>query len=368
MDKETFEKLLNEGESNKLDYKSDQYTFISSRNHEKSELLKDILAFANAWRTETAHILIGVEETKNGKGIAVGVGVTKHFDDAVIQEFVNKKLNRPISFSYTTFDYNNLSIGVFEIHTQLHSRPFYIEKDFGKIKRHEVKVRRGTSTDTAEPDEVKQMGLNEAEERKTPTALISIANHETKEDLGDKVTYNNELLEVPSETDIPSYRAQLYSMSLVNTQYLRQYAKYCYETSLLRPVLIKIMNTGKVTLKNSRVEINHEKSPTLLIAPNVQGKPPIDYLGPSVFPNMYINVEDRSTYWSIELKIDDVQPQASSFSGPFYVGAVNQSISFECNLYADNLEKPIKSVLTLEFNTKGKTTLSLEKLKSLAEK
>ena len=62
----------------------------------KSELLKDILAFANAARQITAHILIGVEEDAMGWGKVVGV--TKHLDDAKLQQFVNGKTNRPVEF------------------------------------------------------------------------------------------------------------------------------------------------------------------------------------------------------------------------------------------------------------------------------
>ena len=44
-------------------------------------MLKDILAFANSWRTTTAYILVGVEEVMGGRSNVVGY--RRHLDDAI---------------------------------------------------------------------------------------------------------------------------------------------------------------------------------------------------------------------------------------------------------------------------------------------
>ena len=49
--------LLHRSESETLDFKSKQYPFSS--DEEKSELLKDVLAFGNAWKDSDGYILIG---------------------------------------------------------------------------------------------------------------------------------------------------------------------------------------------------------------------------------------------------------------------------------------------------------------------
>jgi hypothetical protein len=51
------ESLINQGEGTTVDYKRDQYPFAEAGDNEKSEPLKDILAFANAWRTSWAIVL-----------------------------------------------------------------------------------------------------------------------------------------------------------------------------------------------------------------------------------------------------------------------------------------------------------------------
>lgn len=51
---ELINSLLYEEESTTLDFKSEQYKFVKAQDWEKAELLKDILAFANAWRRSDA--------------------------------------------------------------------------------------------------------------------------------------------------------------------------------------------------------------------------------------------------------------------------------------------------------------------------
>ena len=64
MNAKLFEGLLYQTESEVLDFKIDQYPFEAATDVQKSELLKDILSFANAWRRSDAYILIGVEEIR----------------------------------------------------------------------------------------------------------------------------------------------------------------------------------------------------------------------------------------------------------------------------------------------------------------
>jgi hypothetical protein len=60
----TLTALLYETESDSLDFKSQEYRFPGGREAERSELLKDILAFANAWKRADAYILVGVVENR----------------------------------------------------------------------------------------------------------------------------------------------------------------------------------------------------------------------------------------------------------------------------------------------------------------
>ncbi|MXW79953.1 MAG: ATP-binding protein [Gemmatimonadetes bacterium] len=148
------EQLLNEEEGSALDFKRDQYPFEGADNNTKSELLKDILAFANTLRPVTAFILIGVEEVREGHNRVVGVNC--HLDDAELQQFVNSKTQKPVIFSYRCYGVNCRYIGVIEIPAQ--EGPIYLTKGFGKLEAEKVYVRRGSSTDIASPEEIVQMG------------------------------------------------------------------------------------------------------------------------------------------------------------------------------------------------------------------
>ena len=66
------ESLLYQSEGTALDFKKEQYSFQKATDEQKSELLKDILAFANSWRQNEAYIVIGVEEVVGGRHIPVG--------------------------------------------------------------------------------------------------------------------------------------------------------------------------------------------------------------------------------------------------------------------------------------------------------
>ena len=151
--KEFISSLLYEEESNVLDFKRDQYKFSNSTAFEKSELLKDILSFCNASRRSDAYILIGVEEVK-GSGSKV-FGVTEVLDDAQIQQFVNEKTQRPVEFSYKNLSFMNKKIAL--IHIPIQERPIYLLKDYGKLKKNIVYIRRGSSTAEASPDEIAEM-------------------------------------------------------------------------------------------------------------------------------------------------------------------------------------------------------------------
>ena len=157
LDPSFIEQLLHEDEGTTLDFKSSQYPFEGADNNAKSELLKDILAFTNAWRDKTAYILIGVEERK-GRCSKV-VGVSKDLDDSQLQQFVNSKIKRPIMFSYHTHLINGDKIGVISIPVQ--KRPVYLTTQFGIVEKNTVYLRRGSSTAIAEPDEIAQMGGSE---------------------------------------------------------------------------------------------------------------------------------------------------------------------------------------------------------------
>ena len=152
--RELAESLLFEEEGGELDFKRAQYKFEQATDAEKSELLKDILAFANAWRRAEAYIFIGVEEVKGARSTVIGI--THHIDDAKLQQFVNSKTNRPVDMSYIPLELDGKQVALIQI--PLQQRPVFLLKDYGLLSKNTVYVRRGSSTDVAKPDEIARMG------------------------------------------------------------------------------------------------------------------------------------------------------------------------------------------------------------------
>src|SRR6185312_6428228 len=110
MNNELFESLVYEGEGTTLDFKAQQYRFAKATDEEKSELLKDILGFVNAWRRASAYILIGVEQVPGAR--AKVPGISGHLDDHSLQQFVNNLTNQPVRFHYTAFGFEGKQVGI----------------------------------------------------------------------------------------------------------------------------------------------------------------------------------------------------------------------------------------------------------------
>jgi len=152
---DTIEALLWEDESTKLDFKETQYPLDTPE--QKGELLKDLLAFANAFRRNDAYILLGARDIKGSRALITGV--THHLNDADLQQLVNSKTNRTMEFSYHALELDNQHIGIIRIPRQ--ARPTYLRKPFGNLKGNAVYLRHGSCTSIATPDEIARMGADQ---------------------------------------------------------------------------------------------------------------------------------------------------------------------------------------------------------------
>ena len=170
---EQIRELVLEGESNRLDFKRDQYRFVGlsgpDGDKEKAKLLKDVLAFANACRKDPAFILIGVDDSLPRDQSVAGIPIQDAIDDATLQQFVNSKTNKLIPFrAYSVPGPNANVVQVIEIDLCADQRPFYLKKQFGGIAVNEVWYRSGSSNTKATPDDIYRMGLTTLTRQKTP--------------------------------------------------------------------------------------------------------------------------------------------------------------------------------------------------------
>lgn len=199
MNAQDIEALLWQGESETLDFKRDQYPFDDATDDQRSELLKDILAFANAWRTASANILIGVDEVKHGRSIPVG---TLHLLNRTLQTFLKSKVNRPIDFSYQVIEVDGRSVGVIEIPCQ--TRPFFLNKKYGKLDANTVYIRRKDITDIANPDEIARMGAMQ-EVHSQPLLEFFFGDLEKRMPAEGVLHFVTRSFEVPDDEELPAY-------------------------------------------------------------------------------------------------------------------------------------------------------------------
>jgi hypothetical protein len=369
MDTSFLEQLLNESESASLDFKREQYPFEGVDNQTKGELLKDILAFVNAWRRTDAYILIGVDE-KKGRVTDI-CGVRKHLDDHSLQQFVNSKTQTPVTFSYFSLEYQGKSLGV--IHIPLQTRPVFLSKDFGKLKKHVVYIRRGSSTDEALPDEVAKMGQTAVEGLHGLSLDLQFADPYSHTAWGQSITIEGRFLRL-STTDIPNFSPAQpgfsWGLSSPNRNYYRELVSYYKKQLLFSSVGFRLHNLGQTTAHNVRMVTTVEKSAELqLLAeedfPDTwprkyeQSSFALDPLFPDRLSSLpTVNISDVNLYtygptWELEVEFGNIQPKAVVWpTGIVYIGSTQtKTVQLTTQLFADNLPDPISVDLHIDFKT-----------------
>jgi hypothetical protein len=367
--------LLFEQEGATLDFKRDQYRFYGTPDTDKAELLKDILAFVNAWRRTDAYILIGVDENPGSN--AVVIGVTDHLKDADIQQFVNSKTNAPAEFIYTSAELEGKSIGVIRIPVQ--ERPRSLLKAFGGLQAKTVYLRRGSSTDIAGPDEIIRMAAPTPFAR--PELTVVFADAMNRQVIGETVDLNCTFVEIEGASDLPDYEessspylpSTLYQ---VNRDYFRDLASFIVAGDLARPIQFAIRNASSTSALDVRVELFVRSSSALLFdhdswpdEPEARNyglltggmarlthDPPLD-----------VAVKRLADAWVIDLFAEKVQPHSTAWlKDKLYIGSkATEELRLEGKISADNLAAP-QSVSLVAKCTTDHQPMSLETLFAIA--
>jgi hypothetical protein len=376
MDKTLFEQLLFQEESDSLDFKRDQYPFDGATDEVKSELLKDILAFANSWKRTDGYILIGVEDVKGGKSSVVGI--VDDLDDAKLQQFVNSKTNRPVSFAYESAVFDASRVGIIRLGQQ--QKPIYLTKDYGKLRKNEVYIRRGSSTDIAKPDEVALMGINSVELQK-PSVELEFSDQNSKEKLGRNIKLNSLLLNY-DKSNIRRFGSGFSPFSpsslYENPNYYLEKAEYIKQAALVKKIGFWIKNTSEVHLSNVSLKIQIKCEPHIIIKdevdyPRYPSKDTYNFAANLNFkPNSLIkknridvSFENKKTNQTSLISADfgDIRPKEEIWSSDFFcIGATeNYELKIEGQIFAHNLPEPLIVPLSIVFEVNDKD-LDTEKL------
>jgi hypothetical protein len=257
---EDLEQLRYKGEGADLDFKQAQYPFSGATDHQKSELLKDILAMANAYRTGPGYILIGFKDQTPHSAEVVGIAVDGHIDDATLQQFVRSKVDPVLEFQYEERLFDDKHVAIITIPKQ--ARPFAPNRDYGKLKKNAVYVRRGSSTDEASMAEMSKMAVADAGASKTARVDLRIET-EKNQPLPAHLTLS--FLEFD---DLPDYeeenwvdmgnglRMPFNSMRLVNRHYYRESADYHATVNRVVLVRLSLANGSDFALGEVKLELS----------------------------------------------------------------------------------------------------------------
>lgn len=364
MDKELFEQMLYEEESTTLDFKKEQYRFVKARDDEKSELLKDLIGFANAWRRSEAYIMIGVEEVRGGRSRVIGINKTDHLTDHSLQQFVNNLTNCPMRFQYEAFSYEGRHVGIIRI--ELQSRPIYLRRHFGKLEKEKVYIRRGSSTDPSKPatlEEVAMMGRVAAPQ--SAELIVEFAHIERDDSLGPRISWNAEFCEMPQRDTIPDlvapkpqnmFGVQLASfnfpMEPLNPDYFRELAEFEFVRRLFRPIRLLVKNTGQVAASNVQCELEIPTNIGIHVMPNLPDAPDQRSSLIKKLTHMDIkpafrrypgdtNIDRTDDRYRVEIDCGDLQPGRRVWSEAFYLGKRDSGeLDLVGKIYAGNLPKP----------------------------
>jgi hypothetical protein len=253
------ERLRYKGEGPDLDFKQAQYRFIGASEHEKCELLKDILAMANAYRHGSGYILIGLRDQTPHPAEVVGISPSDHIDDATLQQFVSSKVTPKLAFRYEERLFENRTVAIVTIPKQ--QRPFYLSKDYGKLGKSVVYVRRGSSTDEASPSEVAKMGLDDNEKGK-PRIELFLQNGQSE-----TLSTRFDLRFLHFDDEFPDYEANVRiehedgqvttmpSLVPINHHYWRDGAEYLSAMNRLIRVRLALANRSDFSLTAAKLEV-----------------------------------------------------------------------------------------------------------------
>ena len=375
MDANLMEHLLYEEESVELDFKGEQYEFIKADNESKSELLKDIIAFVNAWRRSTAYILIGIEEIKGSRSKVVGTSTS--LDDAALQQFVNSKTQRPVEFSYQSFYFEGADVGIIEIPVQ--ERPIYLNKDFGKLKKETVYLRRGSATVIATPDEIARMGRsNILEGSESPVDLrLEWAAIDKKRDLSSTCSVYSLNLQprLPSNTFDDPKRSGPYGISLTdpyaNRRYSQELISFTVNSDFFTSLGLSINNDSSAVARRLRFVGSIMKSPGIEIRDGLPSAPSRRlYVVPRIVtnPEVPIRLKEYGDRWEVIIDFGDIRPHERAYTTEvIHVGSKESKVArLEGEILGDNIPVPIACTLEIHFETEQRAMTAADAMKYMS--
>ncbi|WP_338786272.1 ATP-binding protein [Metabacillus sp. FJAT-53654] len=126
-----------------LDFKREQY-----RKEKYKDLIKDIMAMANATRVGKRYIITGVKDLPSGDKEFFSIPKEEFVDQATYQQVLRENVEPSIDFSYFPVEVDGNWVGVFEI-DNCNNPPYMMKKEYkdqtkGELKKGDCFIRKGS--------------------------------------------------------------------------------------------------------------------------------------------------------------------------------------------------------------------------------
>lgn len=135
-----------ENENIRLDFKTKQYKKNKSGSDNFEDLIKDIMSMANANIESARYIIIGVKHKPSSERKIIGIQNEEFIDSATYEQIIKENIEPDIKIDYSAYNYKNKLLGILKIYDCFDDQPYSMKKNFGKLKKGDSFIRKGTHT------------------------------------------------------------------------------------------------------------------------------------------------------------------------------------------------------------------------------
>jgi hypothetical protein len=376
-----------------LDFKREEYN-----ENNKPNLIKDVLAFANADVQGDRYIIIGV---KKSAGIVELNNIEPKYDSANIQQYIHANITPELQIEYDSFAYNDNNLVVLTIKDPV-EQPYMTSKDVfykaGKLclKANECWVRKGSyqvvasrndydrmyAPKTETPDFARKIRLTFEASGSDTIVLKSVNNLQLpssgyEKELRKVIEHKEKLFKENPNAYKLSIRRQMFpwegssyeerdletlrkNLETVRKTYYDEDAFELFEKSAHK-LNINILNTSEYYLEDSSIELFIPKIKNVFVSEKIYSVrnsyrgpfSPLEYNQPSFdFINYPHVIEDADNFIVSENTGNikhNIMKQA--FKVPIRVTFLNVSndleIKLKCKVYGKNLKLPLEQDLII---------------------
>lgn len=371
-------------ENEYLDFKQEEY-----KDQKKHELIKDVLAFANAEYAGDRYIIIGIKKT-NGEPEAFQV--ESPLDSSDIQTYVLEYIKPDLKIDYFSHQYNGANTMILRINNPA-DQPYAMKKSlsyFNGTKTYLVdsmKIRKGSRTFDMTREDLERIYAGKYNRKNyfldklelifengtkslelKSTADLSPPSQVEAASISERIKYMERLLssnpsEYSNQTSYNSYRHHN-SLSGLGLPELRTRLDhigsnkvaedhYFYTEQTAHKIQLLIKNQSNESLKNAFVVIQIPEQVGLHVESKIERNPKFEVQIATYEQLNYPGVEKTAGVTTITQQVGNVQHQYRTevFKSKLRIWAekalIGQCIEAKVIIHAENLPEPVSSHLQI---------------------